>query len=96
MAKDITEINSPKPLRKNILKVKRLHRQLSRKQKESQNCKKAQLRLARLYRRIKNIRKDFLEKETTKLAKTKSVICIEDLNVRRYDQESSSCKVDRR
>jgi putative transposase len=37
--------------------------------------------LARLYRRIKNIRKDFLKKESTKLAKTKSVICIEDLNV---------------
>ena len=47
----------------------------------SNNYKKAQLRLARLYRKIRNIRKDFLAKETTKLAKTKSVVCIEDLGV---------------
>ena len=79
--KEISEIHSPKPLRKHIIKVKRLHRQLSRKQKDSQNHKKAQLRLARLYLRIKNTRKDFLVKETTKLAKTKSVIVIEDLNI---------------
>ena len=78
----ISEIHSPKPLRKNIIKVKRLHRQLSRKQKGSQNRKKSQLKLARLHLRIKNTRKDFLAKETSKLAKTKSVICIEDLNIR--------------
>ena len=77
----IEELRSPKPLRKNIKKLRRYHRYLSRKQKDSQNRKKAQLRLARLYRRIKNIRREFLSYESTKLAKTKSVICVEDLNV---------------
>jgi putative transposase len=77
----IKEIHSPKPLRKNIKKLKRFHRHLSHKQKGSKNRKKAQLRLSRLYRRIKNIRAEFLSFESTKLAKTKSVICIEDLNV---------------
>lgn len=80
--KTITEIHSPKPLRKNIKNLKNLHRELSRKQKGSRNKKKAQLRLARLYRRIKNIRHDFLAKETTKLTKTKSVIIIENLAVK--------------
>jgi len=37
--------------------------------------------LAQLHRRIRNIRQDFLHKLTTKLAKTKSVIVLEDLNV---------------
>ena len=40
------------------------------------------LKLSRLYRRVRNIRKDFLHKETTKLAKTKSVIVVEDLGIK--------------
>jgi putative transposase len=76
------ELVSPKPLRKRIDRVKRLHHQLSKKKKGSKNKKKAQLALVRAYRKIKNIRKDFLAKESTKLAKTKSVICIEILNVK--------------
>jgi putative transposase len=77
----IEDRQSPKPLRKNIKKAKRLHRRLDKKKKGSKNRKKARLRLARLYLRIKNIRKDFLAKLSSELAKTKSVIVIEDLNV---------------
>jgi putative transposase len=40
------------------------------------------MRLARLHRRIRNIRQDFLHKSATTLAKTKSVIVVENLNVR--------------
>ncbi|ABZ84027.1 conserved hypothetical protein [Heliomicrobium modesticaldum Ice1] len=40
--------------------------------------------LARLHRRIRNIRQDFLHKLTTNLAKTKSEIVMEDLNVRGF------------
>jgi putative transposase len=79
--KETKSLYSPKPLRKRIKMVKRLHRQQDHKKRGSKNWRKAKLRLSRLYRRIKNIRKDFLAKESTKLAKTKSVICIEDLNV---------------
>lgn len=78
----IEELCSPKPLRKHIRKVQRYNRYLSRKQKGSKNRKKVQLKLARLYRRIKNTRRQFLSYESTKLAKTKSVICVEDLNVK--------------
>jgi putative transposase len=72
---------APKPLKRYLEKLQRLSRQQSRKKKGSQNRKKANLALARCYRRVRNIRKDFLNKLTTELAKTKSVICIEDLNV---------------
>lgn len=76
------KIDAPKPLAKALRRLRRLSRRLSRKQKGSQNRKKAQIRLARLYRRIRNIRRDFLHKFTTGLAKTKSVIIVEDLNVK--------------
>jgi len=39
------------------------------------------LRLARLHRPVRNIRRDFLHQLTTHLAKPKSVIVVEDLNV---------------
>ena len=79
---EYTNIESPKPLKKRLVKLQRLGRQQSRKLKNSHNRKKANLRLARCYRKVKNTRKDFLNKLTTSLAKTKSVIVIEDLAVK--------------
>jgi len=79
--KGYRHIDAPKPLKKVLVKAKRLSKQQSRKQKSSSNRKKANLRLAMQHRKVKNIRKDFLNKLTSELAKTKSVIVIEDLNV---------------
>ena len=83
---DGTKIEAPKPLRKAMRLLERRSRQLSRKQKFSQNFRKASLRLARLHRRVRNIRRDFLHKVTTWLAKTKPVIVVESLNVRGMSQ----------
>ena len=78
---DRTNFENPKPLKKKLRKLQKLNRNLSRKQKGSQNSKKARNKLARLHLKISNIRKDTLHKMTTALAKTKRVIGIEDLNV---------------
>ena len=78
---DGTIFENPKPLKKRLRKLQKLNRSLSRKQKGSQNRKKARNKLARFYFKISNIRKDTLHKMTTVLAKTKRVIGIEDLNV---------------
>lgn len=51
------------------------------KQIGSANWKKAQIQIARLHRKIANIRKDTLHKLTTYIAKNHSRIGIEDLNV---------------
>jgi putative transposase len=83
---DGTKIEAPKPLRKALRLLELRSRQLSRKQKFSQNFRKASLRLARLHRRVRNIRRDFLHKVTTWLAKTKPVIVVESLNVRGMSQ----------
>ncbi|MBW4668587.1 MAG: transposase [Cyanomargarita calcarea GSE-NOS-MK-12-04C] len=47
----------------------------------SANWKKAQIHIARLHRKIANIRKDTLHKLTTLLAKNHGYLVIEDLNV---------------
>lgn len=47
----------------------------------SANWKKAQMQIARLHRKIANIRKDTLHKLTTLLAKNHGTVVIEDLNV---------------
>jgi len=62
-------------------KLSRLQWLNRHKQKSSVNYKKAQLKIAKLHKRIADIRKDTLHKITTYLAKNHSVIVIEDLNV---------------
>ncbi|WP_422396820.1 RNA-guided endonuclease InsQ/TnpB family protein [Thermus thermophilus] len=79
---DGTRIAAPRPLAKKLRLLKRRSKQLSRKEKGSNNGKKAALRLTRLHRKVKNLRLDFLHKLTTWLAKTKPVIVVEDLNVK--------------
>jgi putative transposase len=79
---DGTQIEAPKPLAKRLRLLKRRSKQLSRKEKGSNNSKKAALALARLHRKVKNLRRDFLHKQTTWLARTKPVVVVEDLNVK--------------
>ena len=79
---DSTKIQAPKPLKNKLKKLQRLSKQLSRKQKGSNNREKAKTKLSRLYYKISNIRKDFLHKLTTNLVKSYDTIAIEDLNVK--------------
>jgi putative transposase len=67
--------------KRRVKKVKRLQRIVSRRQKGGKNRKKAVKKLARLHRQIKLQRRNTLHQVTTRLAKTKSVLVIEDLNV---------------
>ena len=87
-------IDNPKPLKKNLRKIKRLSRQLSKrvhpKTKEerlkgvgkSNNYMKLSMRLAHSQGRVANIRRDFLQKVTTILTTHYGEIAIEDLNVK--------------
>jgi putative transposase len=78
---DGTRINNPKALSQYERKLKRLQRQLARKRRGSKNYRKRLFQLQKLHWRIANIRTDALHKATTLLAKTKSVVGIEDLYV---------------
>jgi putative transposase len=67
-----------KKLKAKIAKLQYLNRH---KVKGSQNYREFQKRIAGLHYRLTCIRKDFLHKLTTYLAKNFQVVCIEDLNV---------------
>jgi len=69
-------VDSPRALRKNLAKLRRLDRQLARKEKGSRNRQKAKLRRARVHYRIYCRRQDFLDQLSSSLAKTKSVIVV--------------------
>ena len=70
-----------KSYRKYEQKLQRMQRLNRRKQQGSRNWKRATIQIARLHRKIANIRKDALHKLTTYLAKNHSEIVVEDLNV---------------
>jgi putative transposase len=74
-------IPNPRHLKRRLKKLKRLQRIVSRRQKGGKNRKKAASKLAKLHRQIKHQRSNTLHQVTTRLAKTKSVLVIEDLNV---------------
>ena len=76
------KLPGPKPLKKAIQKVRHYNRIVSRRQKGSRRREKSKRRLARLHYRTSNIRKDFLDKLTTRLCRENQTIVIEDLNVR--------------
>jgi putative transposase len=78
---DGTIMENPRALYTYARKLKRVHRSLSRRQRRSKNRSKLILKLQQIYVRIANIRKDVIHKATTLLAKTKSVVVLEDLNV---------------
>jgi len=62
---DGTEVANPKALRKNIKKLIRAQRRLSRRKKGGKNRDKARKRVARIHSHIANIRRDALHKATT-------------------------------
>lgn len=63
-------------------KLKKLNKQLSRKQKGSNNRNKVRIKLAKVYEKIKNQRQNYLHQITSKLVNENQIICIEDLNVK--------------
>lgn len=75
-------ITGPKPHKALLDRLRRLSRNLSRKQKGSRNRQKAKAKLARLHARIANIRADALHKLTSDLTSRFHTIGIENLNVR--------------
>lgn len=79
---DGTKIKAPKPLNRYLRKYRRLSKAISRKQKGSQNRHKAYERRSQIDYKIKNQRRDFLHKLTTQMAKSFSIIVMEDLSVR--------------
>ncbi len=61
------KIKAPKPLRRNLRRLRRLQKNLSKKQKGSNRYETARLKVAKLHARITDIRTDFLHKLSSRL-----------------------------
>ena len=83
---------NPKHLKKSEARLKKLQKDLSRKQKGSVNRNKARLRVAKLHERIANQRKDFLHKLSTKLIRENQSIVVESLKVKDMLQNKQLAK----
>ncbi|NEP27333.1 RNA-guided endonuclease TnpB family protein [Moorena sp. SIO3I6] len=76
------QITNPKHFKKLKKKLAKYQKDLSRKQKGSNNRCKARLKVARIHAKIKDSRRDFTHKLTTKLVKENQLIAFEDLAVK--------------
>jgi len=89
---DGTKIENPKWLRKTEKRIRKMQRDLSRKQKGSKNYEKTKLRLAKLHEKIANQRKDFLHKLSSKIIHENQAIVLEDLKVKNMQQNHKLAK----
>ena len=74
-------VDGPKPHKVLDARLRRLNRSLARKEKGSANFKKAKKKLAKLHKRMADIRGDATHKLSHELATEFNVIGLEDLNV---------------
>lgn len=74
--------DNPKSLRRAEARLRRLQKAVSRKQRGSNNRKKAVEQLRRQHYRVTCIRRDSIHKATSAITKSASVIGIETLNVK--------------
>lgn len=79
---DGTKFPVLRALRKNLSKLKREQRKLSKMTFGSNCYLKQKQRVAGLYEHIANQRKDYLHKVSHKLINENQVVCLEDLNVK--------------
>lgn len=82
---DGTTYDNPKALAKYEKKIKRLQRHMQKRQQKGSNRRKRTARkIAKLWMRVTNIRKDAVQKATSEIVKTKrpTLIVLEDLNVK--------------
>ena len=75
-------MDNPKYFRKSEKRLAKLQKDLSRKQKGSNNRNKARLKVARLHQKIADQRADFLNKVINQTNNENQVIVIEDLKVK--------------
>lgn len=83
---DGVKYSNPRYLRKSLNKLAKEQRKLSRKKNGSKNKNKQRIKVAKLYEKITNQRKDFLHKLSSELINENQVICLEDLQVKKIRQ----------
>lgn len=85
-------IANPRHFKKYERQLRIENRSLARKKKGSNRWKKQAKKLAVLHHKIGNVRKDFLHKESTRIAKSYATVYLEDLNIKNMSKNKSLSK----
>jgi len=85
-------IENPKHFKRYEDRLRIENRSLSRKKKGGNRCKKQVKKLSLLHHKIANIRKDFLHKESTEIAKKYHTVYLEDLNIKNMTKRAKPKK----
>ncbi len=83
---------NPKFFHKDEKKLARAQRSLAKKKKGSKNRAKARVKVARLHARIRDRRRDYQHKLSTKLIRENQTICVESLHVKNMVKNPSLAK----
>ena len=81
-------INNPRHLKKYEERLALIRRELSKKKKGGSNRKRAKIRVAKLYEKISNTRRDFLHKISAELVNDYSIIAVEKLASKEMSEEN--------
>lgn len=85
-------IENPRHFKKYERTLRIENRSLARKKKGSKSWVRQSKKIARLHHTIGNVRKDFLHKESTKIAKGNSIVYMEDLNIKSMSKNKNLSK----
>ena len=83
------DCNMPHFYKKREKKLTKLQKHLSRKKRNSNNYLKAKNKVSKLHNKIANQRKDFLHKESKKIANSYDLVCIETLDLKSISSKKS-------
>jgi len=86
---------NPKFIDRTLEKIKKVQKELSRKQKGSGKREKVRLKLAKLHEKLNNQRLDFLHKLSRYYINNYDVICVEDLDVKDLVENGKSSTLNR-
>lgn len=87
------KVTNPRHERKDRARLVKAQRCLARKARGSQNRAKARMKVAKVYARIADRRRDHLHKLSTRLVRENQAIVIEDLNVRNMIRNHTLARV---
>lgn len=74
---------------KREIRLRRYQRAMARKQKFSNNWKKAKARVQRIRTQVADARRDFLHKTSTTISQNHAIVVMEDLQVRNMSKSAA-------
>lgn len=84
---DGSKIENPRFLEHSLKKIKHEQRVLSRKQKDSKRREKQRLKVAKLHKRVANLRLNFIQQLSSLIVKENQFIYVEDLDIESIRKE---------